>query len=421
MIKVVHVCASDIIGGAARAAFRLHQSFRDSEAVDSNMLVRGRASDDEKVKVYIPKLFSWHYHFNMSIRRRVQDIYWSRFVTSNRVVHSRADIWTGLASALHDYPCDLVHLHWLGPNTLSVEEIGQISKPIVWTLHDMWTFCGAEHYAPDDCDARFRLGYRPDNMTEGEAGPDMNRSVWVRKKYAWKIPMHLVCPSQWMAHCARGSALCREWPVHCIPNPLDLDRWKPFSREQARVLLGLPHDKKIVLFGAVGGEKDPRKGGDLLRSILSELKGCCEDVHLVVFGQSEPEIPQPFAFPATYLGRLQDDLSMIAAYNAADVMVVPSRQDNLPQTAVEAQACGIPVVAFNVGGLSDIVVHQDTGYLAASYDIKDFAHGIVSLLGDDDKRKWMSQLARQMALDRFSVPVVAKAYAALYKNVLAVN
>jgi len=421
MMKVVHVCASDIIGGAARATFRLHQSFRGLEDVDSSMLVRGRASDDEKVKIYIPQLFSWRHHFNISILRRAQDVYWSRFVTSNQVMHSRADIRTGLLLALNNHPCDLIHLHWLGPNTLSIEEIGQINKPVVWTLHDMWPFCGAEHYAPDGPDARFRHGYRADNRTEGETGPDMNKSVWVRKKKAWKHPMTLVCPSRWMVECARGGALFKDWPVHCIPNPLDLDRWKSFPKKYARSLLNLPQNKKVVLFGAIGGEKDPRKGADLLRSALCVLKEMSVDVHLVVFGQSKPENPKPFAFSVTYLGRLQDDSSMIAAYNSADVLLVPSRQDNLPQTAVEAQACGIPVVSFNVGGLADIVAHQRSGYLATPYDVKDFANGIALLLGDDDKRKWMSQLARQMALDKFSVPVVAKAYAALYKKVLAVN
>ena len=418
-MKVVHICASDIIGGAARASFRLHRSFRELNTVESSMLVRGRASDDENVRVYTPHPLSLRHVFNSEIRRRVQDIFWSKFVTANPVMHSRADIWTGLLSSLADLPCDLVHLHWLGSNTLSVEEIGMIDKPVVWTLHDMWAFCGAEHYAPDDAGARFRVGYLPGNRTQGESGPDMNRSVWLRKKQAWKRPRTLVCPSRWMAGCARESLLFKEWPIHCIPNPLDLERWKPFPKEHVRTLLGLSQGKRIILFGAIGGERDSRKGADLLRSVLEELKGRGADAHLVVFGQSQPENCEPFAYPVTYLGRLQDDFTMIAAYNSADVMLVPSRQDNLPQTAVEAQACGVPVIAFDIGGLSDIVDHEQTGFLVHPFDTSLFASRVAQILTDDGKRQQMAQAAREAALRKFAAPVVADAYADLYEQVLS--
>jgi glycosyltransferase involved in cell wall biosynthesis len=231
--------------------------------------------------------------------------------------------------------------------------------------------------------------------------------------------MALVCPSQWMADCAKASVLCRQWPVRCIANPLDLGLWKPFPKEEARALLNLPRDKKIVLFGAIGGERDARKGADLLREALSALKTAVKDIHLVVFGQSEPENQKPFAYPVTYLGRFQDELSMIAIYNSADVMLVPSRQDNLPQTAVEAQACGIPVVAFEVGGLADIVTHQASGYLARPFDTEDFARGVAELLEDKDRYQQMTKEARQTAEDKFAAPVVAKAYEELYEQVLS--
>lgn len=418
-MKVLHVCASDVIGGAARAAFRLHRSFRHLNTIDSTMLVRGRASDDSNVIVYTPKPLSWKYHYNFSIKRRFLDIYWSSFVTLNKVMHSRADIWTGMISELNGLPCDLVHLHWLGMNTLSIEEISQINKPVVWTLHDMWTFCGAEHYVDDEPNARFRKGYFPDNRTEGESGPDMNRSVWGRKKDSWKKPMTLVGPSRWMADCAKSSLLCNQWPVHRIPNPLDLDLWKPFTKEQARRLLNLPVDKKIVLFGAIGGGRDLRKGADLLREALNVYKQNDGNVHLAIFGESEPVSKEPFAFPVTYLGRFQDDISLIAAYNSADIMLVPSRQDNLPQTAVEAQACGIPVVAFDVGGLSDIVSHKETGYLAQPYDTKDFALGVEYLLDDQHRYAEIAYAARKSAKENFAEPVVATAYAELYEKVLS--
>jgi glycosyltransferase involved in cell wall biosynthesis len=222
-----------------------------------------------------------------------------------------------------------------------------------------------------------------------------------------------------MADCARSSALCRDWPIHRIPNPLNLERWKPLPKDQARSLLGLPERQKILLFGAIGGERDRRKGGDLLRSALHELKRLGAEIHLAVFGQSGPAHYEPFPFPVTYLGRLQDDLSMILAYNAADVMLVPSRQDNLPQTAVEAQACGIPVVAFDVGGLSDIVEDGRTGYLVRPFDGAGFARNVAELLQDGGKREGMSLAAREAALKKFAAPLIARAYAEIYAQVLA--
>lgn len=231
--------------------------------------------------------------------------------------------------------------------------------------------------------------------------------------------MTLVCPSRWMATCARESALFESNPVHCLPNPLDLDRWKPADRQNSRKLLGLPMDKRVVLFGAIGGESDLRKGADLLRLALEKLRERNKDIHLVVFGQSEPQKLVPFAYPVTFLGRLRDDFSLIAAYSAADVMVVPSRQEAFGQTASEAHACGAPVVAFDVGGLSDIVSHQRSGYLAKPFDTDDLAEGIASVLGNEEKSKAMSKIVRDDALRRFAMPVVANGYYEVYKNILS--
>ena len=422
MIRVVQICASDIHGGAAIAAYRLHRSFRDSPTVVSKMLVRRKASDDDSVMAHVPEKLPLRRRIPRSLRYRALAKIWSRFVTANQVTHSRADIRTGLMSSLSRIPCDLIHLHWLGDHTASVEEIGELNKPVVWTFHDMWAFCGAEHYAPDGPNARFRLGYHRDNRTEGEAGPDLNRSVWTRKKKAWKRPMTIVCPSRWLADCAQDSVLFRNWPVRRIPNPLDLERWKPYPKQPARAMHGLPQNKRILMFGAVGGESNPRKGADLLRLALEELRSrndFGDDLHLAVFGQSEHSRSVPFAYPSTYLGRLQDEVSMIAAYNCADAMLVPSRQDNLPQTAVEAHSCGIPVVAFKVGGLADIVAHRRTGYLATPFDVKDLASGIAEVLREKDHLESMSQSARQLALETFAEPVVSTAYENLYEQVLS--
>lgn len=414
-MNIVIISATDIIGGAARAANRLHHSLQ-IESVDSSMLVSVKATNYENVHVTKQ---SRSLRYLNKLKNRLESRRWAGF-SSNDAFHSTANFSSGMLESLQVIPHDLVNLHWLDSYTLTIEEIGRIKKPVIWTLHDMWAFCGAEHYTSDDSDARFRVGYQKCNRSQDETGPDLNRWVWERKLKSWHKPMTIVCPSRWLAECAKDSLLFRGWPVYCIPNPLDVQRWRPLNKEYSRELLGLSREGQIVLFGADGGEADLRKGGDLLRQALVDLyKNGVRNIHLVIFGESTPKIPVLFPFPVTYLGRLQDDISLVAAYSAADVMIVPSRQENLPQTAIEANSCGIPVVAFDIGGLPDIIEHKVTGYLARPYEIDDLANGIAWVLQNEPRRRVLGATARESAVFKYANPVIAKAYKELYQQVIA--
>ena len=281
---------------------------------------------------------------------------------SNPIAHSLAVLPSRWPERFNALGADLVHLHWVQGEMLSISDIGRICKPIVWTLHDMWAFCGAEHYTTD---YRWRDGYWRDNRPEHEGGFDLNRWAWQRKRKHWRKPLQIVCPSKWLADCVSSSALMAGWPVSVIPNPIDLECWKPIDQRLARQLLGLPQDCPLLLFGAMGGGNDPRKGLELLLAALSQLchESSLHNLHLVVFGQLAPQSPLQLGFPVHYTGHLHDDLSLRVLYSAADVMVIPSRQDNLPNTGLEAQACGTPVVAFNTCGLPDIVDDRVTEFL----------------------------------------------------------
>jgi glycosyltransferase involved in cell wall biosynthesis len=331
--------------------------------------------------------------------------------TGNPIIHSPAVLPSQWVKRINASDADIVHLHWVQGEMLSIADIGRIERPIVWTLHDMWAFCGAEHYTEE---FRWREGYRRDNRPAHESGFDLNRWTWERKRKHWRRPIQIVTPSHWLADCVRESALMRDWPVLVIPNCLDTDRWKPMEQALARELLGLPADVPLLLFGAMGGGRDPRKGFDLLTAALGHLRGVIPGLELVIFGQLAPRNPPDLGFPVHYTGHLHDDLSLRALYSAADALVVPSRQDNLPNTAVEAQACGTPVVAFHIGGLPDIVAHQRTGYLAKAFDVADLADlavGIAWVLGED-----LRQASRERAVARFSNAVVAEQYRAVYRQ-----
>jgi glycosyltransferase involved in cell wall biosynthesis len=301
---------------------------------------------------------------------------------------------------------------------MSVGAIGQLPMPIVWTLHDMWAFCGAEHYAED---TRWRTGYDGHNRPAHESGVDLNRWIWARKRRLWKNPMQIVAPSRWLAELAQQSALMADWPIEVIPNAINIKEWAPMDKRVAREALNLPPDVPLVLFGAMGGSTDLRKGFDLLTKALDRLfTAGSTGLELLVFGGQRINTSERLRFPARYLGHLSDDLSLKLVYNAADVLVIPSRLDNLPNTGVEALACGTPLVGFDVGGMSDLILHKDTGYLARPQNASDLADGIRWVLAqrNQDLSTPLGTAARRHAEAHFASPIVAEKYCRLYETVL---
>lgn len=416
-MKILHVSSGDFNGGAARAAYRIHRA-QVKAGMDSHMLVLQKGSSDERVikaaqqSLPIRVLQMMHRRWLWYSHRD-----WS---TNNPVLHTFGHDSAGLVAAINSSDADIVNLHWIS-RMLSVKDIGRLRKPIVWTLHDMWAFCGGEHYASDDNSARFRVGYQTDNRPDGERGPDLNRRTWEAKRRVWaRQEFTIIGPSHWLADCAQQSVLLGNMPIHVIPNPLDTERvWRPIDRVAARTVLGLPMEKKLILFGADKGTVDPRKGADLLRAAILRLSEKLPgEIELLIYGQDKGIEGDVWPCPVHWLGVLRDDRVLAQAYSASDVMIVPSRQDNLPNTAVEAQACGTPVAAFDVGGLPDIVIHRETGWLAKALDTEDLAEGIFWLLDNESRNMALSAAARKRVVECYSESFVAEIYRNLYENLL---
>lgn len=412
-MKITIISQSDTVGGAARAAFRLHQALL-SNGLESRMHVAEKKSDLHTVDGLESKVGKALCLIRPSLGAQLMSLQKS----PNKDFHSLALLPSGLTKALNRSKADILHLHAVDSEYLSVADIARLRKPLVWTLHDMWAFSGAEHYGSEDKGARWRVGYRTDNRPEGHEGIDIDRWVWGRKRNAWQRPIRIVAPSHWLAECVKTSALMHDWPVAVIPNALDTGRYRPWPKEQARALLRLPATAPLVLFGAIGGAKDPRKGWDLLQPALELLAAQKFYFEGVIFGQSEPMNPPRLGVPLHWMGHLNDDVTLALLYSAADVMVVPSRQENLPQSGTEAQACGCPVVAFNCTGLPDVVKHGETGYLARPYDSVEIAKGIRWVLENSERHDQLSGAARARALQLWSPEAIVPQYMKVYESAI---
>lgn len=314
-------------------------------------------------------------------------------------------------------PKDIIHLHWVTGGFLSPWALGRLRGPIVWTMHDTWPFTGGCHYPDVKCERyTASCGHCPELCSRREW--DFSRLHWLLKRRALEnIRPVMVSPSRAYAELAAQSALLAGCRVECIPNCIDTEIFRPLDKAQARNLLGLPQDGRILLFGAMNATSDHRKGFDLLDQALRILlAGGQGDFLPVVFGASEAGTD--FPLPRRFLGRLHDNLTLALAYSAADVFVCPSRQDNLPNTVLEALACGTPVAAFSVGGIPDMVEHGRNGYLAAPGDTANLAAGLASLLRDADLRRRLGQAGREKVEREFSAPVIARRHIALYEDIL---
>jgi len=419
-LKILQVSTEDNSGGASRSAYRLQQALLQ-ENIDCSMRVLTHQTANSRV-IAGRSARSFKEKVKDKLTQQLWDFSTRKWHTDNPIVHSFGRISAGICAELNQSSADVLNLHWI-PKLLSIEDIGRLKKPIVWTLHDMWPFCGGEHYTSDEEGARFRQGYLANNRPATERGPDLNRQAWRAKQAAWQFRRFaFVCPSNWMAHCVGQSALFCDAPVttHVVPNPLDTDQlWRPIDKNFARRQLGLDPNRQYVLAGSAGG-MSKNKGEDLLPELMRHLQAQHgKQVDLIIFGRYAAALHEHWGCNVHWMGPVHDDAVMTTIYSAADVMIVPSRQDNLPNTAVEAMACGTPVAAFNLGGLPDIVDHARTGWLAKPGEVVDLACGLAWLLSESQRLSEMSAAARESVVKKFSPKEVVRQYVAVYAQAIA--
>jgi glycosyltransferase involved in cell wall biosynthesis len=344
---------------------------------------------------------------------------WSLQHSSNSTWRSVARFGCLDAERINSDPCDVVNLHWVTDGFLSVEQIGKIRKPMVWTMHDMWPFTGTEHYAADSSSARWRAGYSKSNRPGDESGLDIDRYTFQRKRKNWAKGIPLVPVSNWLGDLAKTSALAGNWNIRVIPNVMDTETFAPQDRTEARQQLGLPPHAPLIVFIASAGIDDHRKGWDLLAKAMSTVAHRFPDAGVIVIGPvTDEQRSRDFGFAVHWMGEVLENSIIRTAIAAANASAVPSRADNLPLTALEAQSCGRAVVAFTIGGLPDIVDHDVSGFLAPEFDTEAFGQGLITAIEDSrGQGNWEVQ-ARARALRLWSPQAVVPAYLDLYSSVI---
>lgn len=409
-MKVLIVNAHDLEGGAARAAHRLYVGLKRN-GICAEMLVLKKESYDSSIigpRGKLSKVLSL-------IRPTIDKIPLKKYPERSKTLFSPAWVpFSGIAKKINNTDADIVHFHWVNAGMIRIEEIAQIQKPIVWSLHDMWAFTGGCHYDEQCGKYKNKCGKCPVLNSSNE--DDLSRKIYKRKINTYKdLNITLVGLSNWIAKCAINSSLFNQSQVVNIPNPIDTEIFKPINKKFSREVLGLPNRKKLVLFGAMNATSDPRKGFNELTGAIQKVKS--GDIELMIFGSDKPKEDTNYNFPLHYLGRVHDDISLKIIYNSADVMVVPSLQENLSNSIMESLACGTPVLSFDIGGNGDMIVHKENGYLAKPYSSEDLANGVNWILNEADN-KILSESARNKVLTSFDSNLVVEQYFNLYKKVL---
>lgn len=408
-------------GGAGIACARLYKALSNEELIEALLINDGQIQKDpEKI---IP-LKRWAKYGNLL-----------RYFTERFLVKSalKKDEWGSLFSPgilsnpgnlnmIKNNQADILHLHWINHGFLgldSLRKLKSINRPIVWTLHDMWAFTGGCHHSMEcngfqsKCGSCFYLS-KPSSK-------DMSHQIWQKKKALFNsLDITVVCPSNWLANKAKESSLFKNRRIEVIPNPLDCNTFKPTEKKSAKTHLKLPSDKKHICFVSAN-INSPFKGIDKLIEALTKLETLLpntDDIEILVLGKIDSqEIFSNIKFKIHFAGYVSSTDEMVNYYNAADVFVLPSLQDNLPNTVMEALACGTPVAAFDTGGVSDMV-DDSVGYLAKYKDSDDLANGLFELLSNDGIRAHKGLNAIEKVRSEFSYPVVAKKYSALYQQVI---
>lgn len=412
---------SDAGGGAPAACMRLLKALK-AQKIDVKLLVQDKKTTELRVEGIAKGFISRLKAKANFLYERLPFIFFHAKDKPVRFAFSTANAGTSITDNHLVKNADVLHLHWTNSGFLSIadlKELVETGKPIVWTLHDMWAFTGGCHYS-GDCD-HYQRQCGNCWFLRDAGDNDISNSGWLRKAamFADAKNITFVTCSKWLAGVARQSSLIKNFRIEAIPNPIDTSIFSPKDKTDTREKWCVNPWAKIILFGAAN-ITDRRKGITYLVEALNILEGKCPDttaVEVVIFGKNKHFDVTQLPFPVKELSLISSQEELAEVYSLADVFVTPSIEDNLPNTVMEALSCGTPVVAFNTGGIPEMVDHQQNGYLAAFKSAADLAKGLYEVLYMDNA-KGFSANARNKVLADFNNETIANQYIKVYQSML---
>ena len=408
-MRVLIVNTSERTGGAAVAANRLMKALNNN-GVKAKMLVRDKESDALTV-VGLPKSPLLHWHF---LWERLVIFVRSRFSRKHLFEIDLANTGSDITRLPEFQEADVIHLHWINQGMLSLSGIHKIlrsGKPVVWTMHDIWPATAICHLTLG-CRS-FTSTCKSCRLLPGSSG--LAQSVWRKKQRLLEDGnIFFVACSRWLESEAKASALLKGHKITSIPNPIDIHIYNRCNKKEARQRLGLPADKKLILFVSQR-VTNRNKGMAYLMEACDQLKDLPQLGVVILGGHAEEVTTQLPTFP---LGYVNDEHRIVDVYNAVDVFVLPSLSENLPNTIMEAMACGVPCVGFRVGGIPEEIDHKQNGYVADYRSAEDLARGIRWILTEADYESLCQHAAHKVA-QNYSQQSVAIKYLDVYQQAMA--
>jgi len=420
-MNILIVNTSERKGGAAVAANRLMEALNNN-GEKAKMLVRDKQTDNISV-ARLPRqtMGKWAFLWERScILMRL------RFCRDHLFEIDVANMGADITRTQEFKWADVIHLHWINQGMLSLGGLRKIvksGKPIVWTMHDLWPASSICHYARG-CKAFTTGCHNCPLLPGGGSKHDLSCSVWKKKKAILnRANICFVACSRWLEGQAKQSALLAGQRIVSIPNAIDGHTFCPQDKREARTKVDLPLDKHIILFVSQR-VTDTRKGMEYfveaIKRMVEEHPDVRENTVAAILGGHSDEIAERLDLPAYSLGYVDDEQTIVSIYNSADVYVLPSLEDNLPNTIMEALSCGVPCVGFRVGGIPEMIDHGRSGYVAEFKDAADLARGIHWTLFEAD-RESLSRAATSKVWANYSQQSVAMRYTELYSQQAAMK
>ena len=403
--KILHLNFSDN-GGAAIAVKRINECLLKNN-IDSKILVAEKSTQNPKIICEQSRINSFFWEQKKKISRNLKFF----FKTQNKNTHTISFLKSNILSQIDKYNPDYLNIHWIGNELISIEQIKKIKIPILWTLHDMWLYCGAEHYTYEN--NRFINGYLTNNRPQSESGFDLNKWVWKRKKKNLPGQIRIIATSNWQYNNAKKSDLLKDKKIYKLPLPIDTNFWKPIKKKEAKQKLGWDINKIHFLFGFSDYGKKYIKGLDTAIEIFNNYKNKNnKNVVLNIFG--EPEKKKFNDQNINILGPINNAEKLRLIYSASDLLLNPSRLESFGQIALESLSCGLPVMCRDGTGTTDLISSSNMGYIIKEPVVENF----------EDFNNWFNKILishKQNDLyksikERFSYDLIADQYSKILNN-----